>query len=52
MSGPPLTQSEYALQQSVVLFGDLLFELEETHLTYTYQIMFHFCQLEGIDYLV
>jgi hypothetical protein len=26
--------------------------LEEAHLTYTYQVVFRFCQLENIDYLV
>jgi hypothetical protein len=47
-----LTQSEYALQQVVELFGNLLFQLEEAHLTHTYQTVFRFCQLENIDYLV
>jgi hypothetical protein len=26
--------------------------LEEAHLTYIYQVVFHLCQLESIDYLV
>jgi len=52
MSGRHLTQSEYALQQVVGLFGDLLFRLEEAHLTHTYRVVFNFCQLENIDYLV
>jgi len=52
MSGQRLTQSKYALQQTVELFGDLLFQLEEAHLTHTYQVVFRFCQLESIDYLV
>jgi hypothetical protein len=52
MSGQHLTQSEYALQQVVELFGNLLFQLEEAHLTHTYQTVFRFCQLENIDYLV
>jgi len=52
MSGRHLTQSEYALQQVVVLFGDLLSQLEEARLTHTYQVVFRFCKLEGIDYLV
>jgi hypothetical protein len=52
MSGRHLTQSEYALQRVVELFGNLLIQLEEAHLTHTYQTVFHFCQLENIDYLV
>jgi hypothetical protein len=36
MSGRHLTQSEYALQRIVELFGDLLIQLEEAHLTHTY----------------
>jgi hypothetical protein len=52
MSGQHLRKSEYALQQAVGLFGDLLFQLEEAHLTHTYHTVFHFCQLENIDYLV
>jgi hypothetical protein len=52
MSGRHLTQSEYALQQVVELFGNLLIQLEEAHLTHTYQTVFRFCQLECIDYLV
>ena len=52
MSGRHLTQSEYALQNAVGLFGDLLYQLDEAHLTHTYQVVFRFCQLEIIDYLV
>jgi hypothetical protein len=52
MSGQRLTQSEYALQQIVELFGNLLIQLEEAHLTRTYHEVFRFCQLENIDYLV
>jgi hypothetical protein len=52
MSGRHLTQSEYALQQVVELFGNLLFQLDEAHLTHTYQVVFRFCQLENIEYLV
>jgi hypothetical protein len=52
MSGQRLTQSEYALQQIVGLFGTLLIQLEEAHLTHAYQMVFRFCQLENIDYLV
>jgi len=52
MSGQRLTQSEYALQQIVGSFGDLLTQLEEAGFTHTYQVVFCFCQLENIDYLV
>jgi hypothetical protein len=52
MSGQHMTQSEYALQQIVGLFGTLLIQLGEAHLTHTYQTVFRFCQLENIDYLV
>jgi hypothetical protein len=52
MSGQHLTQSEYALQEVVESFGDLLFQLEEARLIHTYQVVFRFCQLENIDYLV
>jgi len=49
MSGQHLTQSEYALQRIVGLFGDLLTQLEEAHLIHIYRVVFHFCQLENID---
>jgi len=52
MSGRHMTQSEYALQRVIGLFGDLLYQLEEAHLTHTYRVVFHICQLENIDYLV
>jgi len=52
MSGQHLTQSEYALQQVIVLFRELLSQLTETRLTHTYQVIFHFCEPENIDYLV
>jgi len=52
MSGRHLTQSEYALQKAVELFGDLLYQLDEECLTHTYQEVFRFCQLQNIDYLV
>jgi len=52
MSGRHLTQSEYALQQVVVLFGELLSQLAEAGLTRTYRDVFHFCELLNIDYLV
>jgi hypothetical protein len=52
MSGRHFTQSEYAPQKVVESFGDLLFQLEEACLIHTYRVVFHFCQLESIDYLV
>jgi hypothetical protein len=52
MSGRHLTQSKYALQQVVELFGNLHIQLEEAHLTHIYQMVFRFCQLQNIDYLV
>jgi len=52
MSGQRLTQSEYALQQIVVLFGKLLSQLAEAGLTLTYHDVFRFCKLENIDYVV
>jgi hypothetical protein len=52
MSGQHLTESKYAVQKVVESFGDLLFPLEEARLIHTYQVVFHFCQLENIDYLV
>jgi hypothetical protein len=51
MSGRQLTHSEYALQQVVVLFSELLFELAEAGLTHTYRNVFCFCELENIKYL-
>jgi hypothetical protein len=52
MSGHHLTQSEYALQHVVELFENLPIQLEEAHLTHTFRVVFCFCQLENIDYLV
>jgi len=52
MPGQGYTQSEYALQQIVELFGNLLFSLEEHCLTHTYRVVLRFCELEDIDYLV
>ena len=52
MPGHNLTQSEYALQQVVEWFGNLLFSLYEHHLTHTYRVVLRFAQLENIDYLV
>jgi hypothetical protein len=52
MSGQHLSQSEYALQQVVVLFGELLIQLSEAGLTSTYRDVLRFCELENINYLV
>ena len=52
MSGARLSQSEYALQQIVVLFGELLIQLDAAGLTHTYRDVFRFCELENIGYLV
>jgi hypothetical protein len=52
MSGRRLSQSEYALQQVVVLFGELLIQLEEAGLTHTYRDVLRYCELENINYLV
>jgi len=47
-----VSRYEYALQQCVVLFGELLIQLEEVGLTQTSQSVLRFCQLKSIDYLV
>jgi len=52
MPGHRLTQSEYALQQVVEHFSNLLFSLDNQHLTHTCRGVFHFRELEGVDYLV
>jgi len=52
MPGHQYTPAEYALQKIVESFGNLLSELAEHHLTHTYAVVFHFCELENIDYLV
>jgi len=52
MSGERLTQSEYALQQVVVLFGELHIQLDKAGWTGTYRDIIRFCELHNIDYLV
>ena len=47
-----LTHSEYALQQVVESFGNLLFSLHEHNLIHTYRLVFRIAELENIDYLV
>jgi hypothetical protein len=52
MPGHQYTPTENALQRVVESFGNLLLELAEHCLTHTYPVVFSFCQLENIDYLV
>jgi len=52
MPGHRLAQSAYALQHVVEHFGNLLFGVKEHHLTHTYRVVLHFCEVENIDYLV
>ena len=52
MPGHHYTPAEYALQWIVESFGNLLFALAERHLTHTYAVVFGFCELKSIDYLV
>ena len=52
MSGRRLSQSEYALQQGVVLSGELLIQLDAAGLTHTYRDVLRYCELENINYLV
>jgi hypothetical protein len=52
MPGHQYTPGAYRLQQLVESVGNLFSELAEHHLTHTYAVVFRFCQLEGIDYLV
>ena len=52
MPGHRYTQSEYALQQVVESFGNLLFSLEKQHWTHAYRVVLRFRKLENINYLV
>jgi len=52
MPGHRYTHSEFALQQVVESFGNLLYALHEQRLTHTYRVVFSFSELENIDYLV
>jgi hypothetical protein len=52
MSGQPLSQYEYTLQQIVMLFGELLIQLDKAGLTHTYHNVICFCEFENIGYLV
>jgi hypothetical protein len=52
MAGQQLSQSEYALQHVVILFGELHFPLDEAGLTHTNRDVLRYCELENINYLV
>jgi len=52
MPGHRYTHSEFALQQVVESFGNLLYALDEQRLTHSYRVVFRFRELEKIDYLV
>jgi hypothetical protein len=52
MPGHQYTPAEYELRKVVETFGNFLSELAEHLSTHTYAVVFRFCQLEGIDYLV
>jgi len=49
MSGRHLSQSGYALQQILILVRQLLSQLHDVHMPYTYGVVFHFCEPENID---
>jgi hypothetical protein len=52
MPGHQYRPAKYAFQRVVENFGNLLFALEEHHLTNTYAVVFQFGQRENIDFLV
>jgi hypothetical protein len=52
MPGHHCTTDEYALQQKVESFSNLIFQFEEHHLTHIYHVIFRFCEKKGIRYLV
>jgi hypothetical protein len=52
MPGHQYTQAKLALQKVVESFGNVFFQLAEHQLTHTYAVVFRFCQLENINYLV
>ena len=45
--GHRYTHYEYAPQQTVKLFGDLLYSVEEHNLTHICRVVFRFIQLEN-----
>jgi len=52
MPGHRLTQSEYALQRVVELFGNRLFSLHEHNLIHINRVVLHSAEIENIGYLV
>jgi hypothetical protein len=52
MPGLQYTQAKYTLQRVVESFCNLLCKLADHHLTHTYAVVFRFCKLVNIDYLV
>jgi len=52
MTGRQLTQSEYALQHVVLLFGELLSQLVEAGSMHTYRDVFHFSEFKNIRYVL
>jgi hypothetical protein len=46
------TIAQYALQQIVESFSNLLCQLAKHHSTHTYQLVFCFCERKNIDYLI
>jgi hypothetical protein len=52
MSGGSLSRYKYALHKVVVLFGELLIQLDEAGLTHIYRDLLRYCEFENIQYLV
>jgi hypothetical protein len=52
MAGYQYTPAEYALQHVVECFGILFSELAEQNVTHTSVVVFLFCHIENINYLV
>jgi hypothetical protein len=52
MPGHYYTQAEYALQQIVECFSNMLFELAEHRETHSYAVVVCFCEQDSIDYVV
>jgi hypothetical protein len=52
MLGHRYTPAEYTLQQIVESFAYLFVQLEVAHSTHTYWVVYRFCELENINYLV
>jgi hypothetical protein len=52
MPGHQYSPAEFAHRNIVESFCNLLLELAEQHLAHTYAVVFRFCELENIAYLV